>query len=63
MTPGEKCGPGITVFGSSAVNLSSELASVLQEGQSTAMYWLQTGAIAFYLLVLLLLYIKDGENA
>ena len=53
----------ITVLGLSSVNLSSALASVLQEGQSTTPYWLQTGAIGFYLAVLLTLYIKDGKNS
>ncbi len=53
----------ITVLGLSSVNLSSALASVLQEGQSTTPYWLQTGAIGFYLIVLLTLYIKDGKNS
>lgn len=52
----------ITVLGLSSVNISSELASVLQEGQSTAPYWLQTGAIGFYLVLLLVLYIKDSKN-
>jgi hypothetical protein len=53
----------LTVFGLSSVNLSTALASVMQEGQSTVPYWLQTGAIAFYLVVLLTLYIRDGKNA
>ena len=53
----------ITVFGLSSVNVSDSLASVLQEGQSTTPYWLQTGAIAFYLALLLALYIKDGKNS
>ncbi|RDH82933.1 MAG: hypothetical protein DIZ80_11755 [endosymbiont of Galathealinum brachiosum] len=52
----------ITVLGLSSVNLSNELASVLKEGQSTMPYWLQTGAIAFYLAVLSGLYIKDGKR-
>jgi len=52
----------ITVLGLSAVNSSNALASVLQEGQSTVPYWLQTGAIAIYLTVLLILYIRDGKN-
>lgn len=52
----------ITVAGLSSVNLSDELTSVLQEGQSTTPYWLQTAAIAFYLAVLLALYIKDSKN-
>ena len=51
-----------TVLGLSSVNLSDALASVLLEGQSTLPYWLQTGAIAFYLVVLLALYIKDGKK-
>ncbi len=53
----------ITVLGLSSVNMSTALASVLQEGQSTTPYWLQTGAISFYLVVLLALYIKDGKNS
>jgi hypothetical protein len=52
-----------TVLGLSSINLSDTLASVLQEGQSTLPYWLQTGAIAFYLVVLLAVYIKDGKNS
>ena len=52
----------ITVLGLSSVNSSNALASVLQEGQSTVPYWLQTGAIAIYLSVLLILYIRDGKN-
>ena len=52
----------ITVIGLSFINVSSDLASVLQEGQSTIPYWLQTGAIAGYLILLLVLYIKDGKN-
>jgi hypothetical protein len=52
----------ITVLGLSFVNISSALASVLQEGQSTMPYWLQTVAIAFYLFILSFLYIKDGKN-
>ncbi len=52
----------ITVLGLSSVNLSDALGTVLQEGQTTLPYWLQTGAIAFYLFVLLFLYRKDGKN-
>jgi D-arabinose 1-dehydrogenase-like Zn-dependent alcohol dehydrogenase len=54
---------GFTVLGLSAVNISEALASVLVVGQSTLPYWLQTGAIAFYLVVLMVLYIKDGKNS
>jgi hypothetical protein len=52
----------ITVLGLCSVNTSGALASVLKDGQSTLPYWLQTGAIVFYLFVLLFLYIKDGKN-
>jgi len=53
----------ITVLGLGLVNVSSALAAVLQDGQSTLPYWLQTGAVAFYLLVLLFLYVSDGKNS
>lgn len=53
----------ITVLGLASVNTSAELATVLSYGQSTMPYWLQTGAIAFYLTLLLLLYIKDGKHS
>ena len=52
----------ITVLGLCTVNLSNALESVLTEGQSTLPYWLQTGAIAFYLTILVVLYRKDGED-
>ena len=52
----------ITVIGLAFVNTSSDLSSVLQEGQSTLLYLLQTGAIAGYLILLLVLYIKDSKN-
>ncbi|NOQ94436.1 MAG: hypothetical protein GQ547_07370 [Methylophaga sp.] len=52
----------ITVFGLISVNLSTSLASVLQEGQSTLPYWLQTGAISAYLVMLIIFYIKDGKR-
>jgi len=51
----------LTVIGLSSVNSSDALVSVLQEGQSTVPYWLQTGAIAFYLIILTYLYVKDGK--
>ncbi len=53
----------ITVLGLSSVNMSNALAAVLREGQSTIPYWLQTGAIFSYLVVLVVLYIKDGKNS
>ena len=52
----------VTVLGLCSVNLSDALRSVLQGGQSTMPYWLQTAAIAFYFAVLLVLYIKDGKK-
>ncbi len=52
----------ITALGLSAINVSPALASVLSEGQSTLPYWLQTVAIAFYVIILVALYIKDGKN-
>lgn len=53
----------ITVLGLVSVNLSDALAFVLQEDQSTIPYWLQTAAIAFYLVILMLLYINDGKKS
>lgn len=52
----------VTVLGLSSVNLSSALASVLQ-GQGTLVYWLQTGALAGYALVLTVLYRLEGRHA
>ena len=49
----------ITVLGLASINLSDALASVLQEGQSTTPYWIQTGLIAVYFIVLLVLYLRD----
>ena len=51
----------LTVVGLSAVNVSDDLVMVLQEGQSTLPYWLQTGVIAFYLIILIGVYVKDGK--
>lgn len=53
----------LTVAGLSAINTSDALASVLQEGQSTLIYWLQIVPIALYLIVLIILYIKDGKDS
>jgi hypothetical protein len=52
----------VTVLGLAAVNLSDALASVLQPGQSTVPYWLQTFVIALYALMLMMLYIRDGNG-
>ena len=53
----------LTVLGLSAVNVSDALASVLEPGQSTLPYWLQTGAIAGYVVALIGLYLKDGKKS
>lgn len=52
---------GVTVLGLSAVNGSDALGSVL-DGRSTLAYWLQTGLIAAYFVLLLGLY-AVGERA
>ncbi len=52
----------LTALGLSAVNLSDALALVLEDGQSTIAYWLQTGAIGGYVAVLVALYAKDGKS-
>ena len=54
---------GITVLGLASVNVSDALTVVLQEGQSTMPYWIQTGLIAMYFTVLLVLYLRDKKNA
>ena len=53
----------LTVIGLSTVNVSSDLASVLSSSQHTLPYWLQTGAIGIYAIVLVALYIKDGKSS
>lgn len=52
----------LTVLGLSSVNMSEALQSVLKEGQSTMPYWLQTGAIAVYVLLLTVLYMRDKKQ-
>ena len=54
---------GITVLGLASINVSDALANVLQEGQSTTPYWIQTGLIAMYFTLLLALYVHDKKNA
>ena len=51
----------VTVAGLSAVNLSSDLAAVLDGGPTTA-YWLQTGLIAGYLAWLVALYMRSSKE-
>lgn len=53
---------GVTVLGLASVNVSDALASVLKDGQSTTPYWIQTGLIAAYFIVLLVLYWRDGKT-
>lgn len=52
----------ITVAGLISVNLSIALEMVLDSNQSTLPYWLQTTAIAFYLVTLVMLYVLDGRK-
>jgi len=52
---------GVTVLGLASINLSDALAAVLQEGQSTTPYWIQTGLIAVYFTLLLVLYLRDKK--
>lgn len=46
---------GVTVLGLSAVNVSGALETVL-DGRSTLAYWAQTGLIALYCVLLIVLY-------
>jgi hypothetical protein len=51
---------GVTVLGLSAVNASDALRMVL-DGRSTLAYWMQTGLIAVYFVLLVALY-AAGER-
>jgi hypothetical protein len=51
----------VTVLGLSAVNLSSALQLVL-EGRGTAIYWLQTAALAIYALALSVLWWRSRQE-
>lgn len=53
---------GVTVLGLASVNLSDALTSVLADGQTTTAYWIQTGLIAAYFLLLLVLYLRRGDE-
>jgi hypothetical protein len=53
---------GLTVLGLASVNLSDALGSVLADGQTTTAYWIQTGLIAAYFLLLLVLYLRRGDE-
>ncbi|NRB39904.1 MAG: hypothetical protein HRU20_15790 [Pseudomonadales bacterium] len=52
----------LTVAGLSSINMSETLIGLLKEGQTTLPYWLQTCTIAFYLMVLIGCYYKDGKK-
>jgi len=52
---------GVNVLGLASINLSNALESVLQEGQSTIPYWIQTGLIAVYFIAILVLYLRDKK--
>ena len=54
---------GVTVLGLASVNVSDALAMVLEENQSTLLYWNQTAMIAAYFVVLLVLFLRDKEKA
>jgi hypothetical protein len=54
---------GLTVLGLVSVNLSEALLSVLDDGQTTTAYWIQTVMIAAYFLLLLVLYLRAGHEA
>ena len=51
----------LTVLGLSSVNLSCALYVVLEAGKSTVAYWIQTGVIAVYLLILIIFYLSDSK--
>ena len=53
---------GITVLGLTSINLSDALASVLEDGRSTQPYWIQTGLIAGYFILLLVLYLRERRT-
>jgi TctA family transporter len=49
----------LTAIGLAAVNLSDDLRQVMEPGQSTWPYWLQTGLIAAYAATLVILTWRD----
>jgi hypothetical protein len=49
----------LTAIGLAAVNLSDDLRQVMEPGQSTWPYWLQTGLIAAYSATLVILTWRD----
>lgn len=52
----------ITAADLSYINISSELNALLTEQQTTMPYWIQTGMIGAYTLVLIALYLNDRNN-
>jgi hypothetical protein len=53
---------GVTVLGLSAVNGSDALATVL-DGRTTLPYWMQTGLIALYFILLTILYVVGRRES
>lgn len=51
----------LTVLGLASVNMSATLASLLEEGQKTSPYWVQTGLIAAYWVLLVALWRRDAK--
>ncbi len=54
---------GLTILGLAQVNLSEDLAQVLEPGQSAMPYWIQVGLFAVYWLVLAGLWRRDARPA
>jgi len=54
---------GLTILGLARINLSEDLAQVLEPGQSTMPYWIQVGLFAVYWLVLAGLWWRDARPA
>lgn len=52
----------VTVIGLASVNVSDALLAVLEAGQGTMPYWIQTGLIAGYWVLLLFLYLRDDNK-
>ncbi len=53
---------GITVLGLASINVSEDLTLVLEEGQTTLAYWVQTGLFGGLFVVLIMLYLRDGKR-
>jgi di/tricarboxylate transporter len=53
----------LTVLGLSYVNISPDLASIMDDSQSTIPYWAQTIMFGAFWVVLVGLYLRDGKRA